>query len=418
MADKRDFCKPILKPGTGVVPGRDSANNTLSGISALHVNAARELVRLHTRGRNPIQQGSSSISNSTASTSIQSTGQETSSVSPFQPSKSVSVPALAHEGECMNPQCGHCGLVIIPSPKAFYPIQDKPSITINDWSIFVIKKPILNSAELDALAESKFTFPLPEMIFGNNSIKLVNDKEGICIEFNTLDALEGLDESCNFKVSYHKEWLDSRRSSEDSISTTSGSGSEKNLTPTNTITSNIQSNTNTKDLKKLTDLESLKPYDWTYSTKYQGSITHLDPKFLKPSQTAKIPIERLVRPDPILFFDEMVLFEDELGDNGISMLSVKVRVMPTCLLLLSRFFLRIDNVAFRVRDTRIFIDLETSEIIREYKEQESPYDVLLRKVTGGSNSKIVDPKGLLRDTNWVSQNIPVLWSQVETNKIG
>ncbi len=34
-------------------------------------------------------------------------------------------------------------------------------------------------------------------------------------------------------------------------------------------------------------------------------------------------MDKLRRPDPILFFDEMVLFEDELGDNGCAMLSVK-----------------------------------------------------------------------------------------------
>ena len=124
-----------------------------------------------------------------------------------------------------------------------------------------------------------------------------------------------------------------------------------------------------------------------------------------------------MRPDPILFYDEMMLYEDELGDNGISMLLVKIRVMPKCLLLLARFFLRIDNVAFRVRDTRVFVDLETLEIIREYKEQESDYDSVLRKVSGGNGKgKAIDPKGLLRDTNWVSQNIPVLKSEVETSK--
>lgn len=39
----------------------------------------------------------------------------------------------------------------------------------------------------------------------------------------------------------------------------------------------------------------------------------------------RIPVERLgAGSEPILFFDEMVLFEDELGDNGTSVLSLKV----------------------------------------------------------------------------------------------
>ena len=38
----------------------------------------------------------------------------------------------------------------------------------------------------------------------------------------------------------------------------------------------------------------------------------------------EIDIERLKRPDPILFYDEMVLYEDELADNGCSILSARV----------------------------------------------------------------------------------------------
>jgi hypothetical protein len=40
--------------------------------------------------------------------------------------------------------------------------------------------------------------------------------------------------------------------------------------------------------------------------------------------TEKIDIERLKRPDPILFFTEVHLYEDELSDNGISSMSVKL----------------------------------------------------------------------------------------------
>ena len=34
---------------------------------------------------------------------------------------------------------------IIPSPQSSYPIQDKPSISVNGLSVFTTKKPILNS---------------------------------------------------------------------------------------------------------------------------------------------------------------------------------------------------------------------------------------------------------------------------------
>ena len=53
----------------------------------------------------------------------------------------------------------------------------------------------------------------------------------------------------------------------------------------------------------------------------------MDDAFHSPSDPSKdrIPVERLgAGSEPILFFDEMVLFEDELGDNGTSILSLKV----------------------------------------------------------------------------------------------
>lgn len=89
--------------------------------------------------------------------------------------------------------------------------------------------------------------------------------------------------------------------------------------------------------------------------------------------TEPIPIELLKRPDPILFFDNVILYEDELADNGVSMLSCKVRVMPARMLLLSRFFMRLDNVLFRLRDTRIYIDFESRQVTREYQSKECDY---------------------------------------------
>lgn len=118
--------------------------------------------------------------------------------------------------------------------------------------------------------------------------------------------------------------------------------------------------------------EVVKPFDWSYSTDYKGTLSPNAPPF---EETEKpIPIELLKRPDPILFFDDVVLYEDELADNGIAMLSCKIRVMPSRLLLLSRFFMRLDNVLIRLRDTRVYVDFETREVIREYQSKECEYE--------------------------------------------
>lgn len=123
--------------------------------------------------------------------------------------------------------------------------------------------------------------------------------------------------------------------------------------------------------------EIVKPFDWSYSTDYKGTTNSRTLMFER--SVSPIPLELLKRPDPILFFDEVMLYEDEMADNGITLLSCKIRVMPARLLLLCRFFMRLDNVLLRIRDTRVYVDFDSGEVIREYVEKEEDYEVV-RKV--------------------------------------
>lgn len=381
--DPEGFYKPESRSGIKIA--RSGINN---GIDAVHVNSAREMVKLHTRGRYPVRPKSNQTASQDASNANFARIRDSVSSN-----YNISVPALSHQGACNNPQCAHCGLVIIPSPRSSVPVQDLPSISINEWSIYTIKKPILNTAETEHLNDTRFPFPLPEMIFGNNVVKIVNDKTSSAIEFNALDALDTLEQESLLKVSYHKEWLESRKTKATAVSSKLIEKSERTA----------KENGNTKPHDPI-EGEGLRPYDWTYSINYKGTVHNFN--FVPTDK--EMPVQKLLRPDPILFFDELVLFEDELGDNGISLLTTKIRVMPTCLLLLSRFFLRIDNVIFRVRDTRIYIDFDSNLVLREYKEQEGSYDDVLKKVTDKN-----DPKKAMRDTNWVSQNIPIVHYSIE-----
>jgi len=80
-----------------------------------------------------------------------------------------------------------------------------------------------------------------------------------------------------------------------------------------------------------------KPYDWTYTTTYPGHFDRDDPDAASTSlshpswQPADpenpwnaIPLAELSRQDPILFYAEVPLFEDELHDNGASSLIVRI----------------------------------------------------------------------------------------------
>lgn len=124
----------------------------------------------------------------------------------------------------------------------------------------------------------------------------------------------------------------------------------------------------------------------------------------------------------------MVLYEDELADNGIAMLSCKIRVMPGRLLLLSRFFMRLDNVLIRLRDTRVYIDFETREVIREYQSKECEYEKV--RQVGGPGKCFVsvchtdiafqslagtrdDIPALMRDPNRLSEILPLVEKSTE-----
>ena len=120
--------------------------------------------------------------------------------------------------------------------------------------------------------------------------------------------------------------------------------------------------------------EVVKPFDWSYSTDYKGTLRSPSPPF--ENTESSIPLKLLKRPDPILFFDEVILYEDEMADNGITMYSCKIRVMPERLLLLCRFFMRLDNVLLRIRDTRVYVEFATGEVIREYVAKEEKYEVV------------------------------------------
>lgn len=93
--------------------------------------------------------------------------------------------------------------------------------------------------------------------------------------------------------------------------------------------------------------EVVKRYDWTYTTDYRGTLLgeHMQIKVfcaltLKLAEcgvsltqrareqvtptTERIDMERLKAREQIKFFEDVLLFEDELHDHGVSMINVKI----------------------------------------------------------------------------------------------
>lgn len=64
-----------------------------------------------------------------------------------------------------------------------------------------------------------------------------------------------------------------------------------------------------------------KPFDWTFTSDYKGSIS--GPTEIKPTEE-RIDIEKLKQKEKILFYQELMLYEDELHDNGIASSTIKI----------------------------------------------------------------------------------------------
>jgi len=95
-----------------------------------------------------------------------------------------------------------------------------------------------------------------------------------------------------------------------------------------------------------------------------------------------------------------------------SLFTVKIRVMPHRLLLLARFFLRLDGVIFRLRDTRVYVEFSTGEVIREYIAREEEYDSVKAKFGNGP-----DVTNLLREPDRIAQVCQVVETIKERLKL-
>ncbi|TBU47251.1 type 2A phosphatase activator TIP41 [Dichomitus squalens] len=229
------------------------------------------------------------------------------------------------------------------------------TIEIGPWTITASTNPISNAGQSDALQAAIGGIPLPEMTFGNNSLELEHKTSGWKYAFTTEEALKGVkngeleDGDGGVKVGYADAWIKSR--------------------------------TNPLSQIPMPTTVPTKPYDWTYTTLYPGHLksSSKDIKW-KPAERNNtkhtIPLAELTRHDPILFYAEIPLYEDELHDNGASHLLVRIRVMPTCIFILQRFTLRVDNVLFRTYDTRIYHSFASSPslVVRETSGWEAPYE--------------------------------------------
>lgn len=116
-------------------------------------------------------------------------------------------------------------------------------------------------------------------------------------------------------------------------------------------------------------------YDWTFSSPFCGNTAGISSwiRLDKSEMPKELLLDRSV---PILYFDQIVMMEDDLHDYGLMQYTAKMRVMPSCVYVLSKLYVRIDNDLLRVRDCRLLVHFATKQIYRDIEWRECAWNKL------------------------------------------
>lgn len=297
-------------------------------------------------------------------------------------------------------------------------------VDVAGWTIRVTKGAIDTSVAKDALGEQLNLGGMPEMVFSKNRLSLAHGASGFELLFDAVDALKCVahEPPKGIKVKASHQWTQSNQSHVATL-----------LDPSLPLTP---------------EQARLNSFDWTFTAPYFGSlkgpsvqlVAHhtaapsssstapsISTNSASTSSTSSgsgsgsaptsprgpaaavagssfIPLHKLTSPDPFLFYDEVHLFEDELSDNGISELSVKIRVMPSYWFCLLRQWIRVDDVLYRILDTRLFLEFGTNQILRESSTREAPWSAIERHIR--------DLKQL-NDVNYIASLLPMVHGPIQ-----
>ncbi len=281
-------------------------------------------------------------------------------------------------------------------------------ISISDWDIQTLSSTIANETEMEMLTTKLQTLAnsneegttrssctddvskmnptiqrrlnIPEIVFLNALVQLklkrkhgFNEEEFKLIVFswNASDALEEW-ASCHSHLSNGANFLQGNSNEESYRGVSIVKSIDAKLWSERHKKQQIKSNEDSDayfNQSAITNTNNEFNYDWTFSTPYIGtstivqntSETNYQKESLEwiPSTTSMIDLSYLTdTTQPILYYDEINLYEDDMHDNGYVSLRCKVRIMPTCLFLLQTLFVRVDHVLIRVREVRTFCTFE------------------------------------------------------------
>ena len=254
---------------------------------------------------------------------------------------------------------------------------NKKSISISGWHVHSTKSnSIMGQREITSVEETVRTKHVPEMMF-NSELRLKHTQSEVEFTFNATEALKEWKLAKNevIKVKNSERWMQLHLERYGGKKTEEEENKREEGKEKNEETQSER--TTVLDIDELAKEGS--SYDWTFTTPYRGTTTVRGEDIggggggeegvnssekntsdnnirWKPTEE-RLDMALLTRRDPIELFDEISLYESELDDHGVSSLSVKIRVTESCWFLLLRFWLCVDGVLIRSRETRLCCDL-------------------------------------------------------------
>ncbi|POM61575.1 TOR signaling pathway protein TipA [Phytophthora palmivora] len=198
--------------------------------------------------------------------------------------------------------------------------------SVGGWRFSCHKAPAMSSAQREELAAElrlRPAIPLPEVVFADNTLQIDHPATGFRIRFDAKEALH--------------TWM--------------------------------------QDHKE--DAEQWEPssFDFTYSTSYIGSVSQ-EGRPVKITPTSEtLPLDKLQQQVAILFYDRVLLFEDDIRDLGEIYVEIRVRVMDFGFLLLCRYYCRIDEKqTLKLQDARYYHEFGDDFVWRDHELRESTID--------------------------------------------
>ena len=228
--------------------------------------------------------------------------------------------------------------------------------SLNDFTIESNQAPISKTDKIEELGNKAGLEMMPDSFFGDNSINIKTPFYTLLI--STEKSLDGLNLEKVRKLKGSKDFKDPHFIFDEVLKV-----------PATKLWANKK---NEEGIK-----EHNIDQDWTYLNYYRGNL-ETNNNYEITENLKSIDRSRLTVKNPIKFFKDLFLYEDDLGDFGYSKVRVRVRVQEDSCFLIIRSYVRVDNERIRSIDNRIFIDfLDNYSISRELDYYESKWDEIL-----------------------------------------